>query len=129
MCQAFYNTKIIEVVNKLIGSVDNRCSYIFSILSPSLYLLLSFFFASIREEFERKLKRGGRSSNNNKSNGAAAAAGARGSPGSPQRRQQEGSMVSSSLYQISIPEGLESRTYGALFQLLCKRKQIPLGNS
>lgn len=36
-------------------------------------------------------------------------------------------MFSSSLYQISIPEGLESRTYGALFQLLCKRKQIPLG--
>lgn len=24
VCQAFYNTKIIEVVNKLIGSVDNR---------------------------------------------------------------------------------------------------------
>ena len=24
VCQAFYNTKIMEVVNKLIGSVDNR---------------------------------------------------------------------------------------------------------
>lgn len=100
VCQAFYNTKIIEVVNKLIGSVDNR------------------------EEFERKQKRGGRSSR-----GSGGAGGVKGSPpsaGSPQKRL-EGSMFSSSLYQISIPEGLESRTYGALFQLLCKRKQIPLG--
>lgn len=34
---------------------------------------------------------------------------------------------SSSLYQIPLPEELESRTYGALFRLLSKRKQLPLG--
>ena len=37
------------------------------------------------------------------------------------------SMMSSSLYQISIPDGLESRTYGSLYRLLSRRKQIPLG--
>lgn len=37
------------------------------------------------------------------------------------------SMANSSLYQISIPDGLESRTYGALYRLLSRRKQIPLG--
>ncbi len=36
-------------------------------------------------------------------------------------------LVNSSLYQIPLPEGLETRTYGALFSLLAKRKQIPLG--
>lgn len=36
-------------------------------------------------------------------------------------------MANSSLYQISIPDGLESRTYGALYRLLSRRKQIPLG--
>lgn len=36
-------------------------------------------------------------------------------------------MDSSSLYQISIPDGLESRTYGSLYRLLSRRKQIPLG--
>ena len=28
VCQAFYNTKIMEVVNKLIGSVDNRSVFV-----------------------------------------------------------------------------------------------------
>jgi hypothetical protein len=37
------------------------------------------------------------------------------------------SMIGSSLYQISIPDGLESRTYGALYRLLSRRKCIPLG--
>lgn len=36
-------------------------------------------------------------------------------------------LVGSSLYQINIPDGLESRTYGSLYKLLAKRKQIPLG--
>jgi len=36
-------------------------------------------------------------------------------------------MPSSSIYQIPIPDGLESRTYGALYRLLSRRKQIPLG--
>ena len=36
-------------------------------------------------------------------------------------------LINSSLYQINIPDGLESRTYGALYRLLAKRKQIPLG--
>lgn len=36
-------------------------------------------------------------------------------------------MRGSSLYQIPLPEGLDSRTYGALYTLLAKRKMIPLG--
>lgn len=36
-------------------------------------------------------------------------------------------MASSSLYQIPIPDGLDSRTYGSLYRLLSRRKQIPLG--
>jgi hypothetical protein len=34
---------------------------------------------------------------------------------------------SSKLYQMSLPEGLESRTYGALFKKLAKTGKIPLG--
>lgn len=36
-------------------------------------------------------------------------------------------LVGSSLYQIGIPEGLESKTYGSLYKLLAERKMIPLG--
>ena len=36
-------------------------------------------------------------------------------------------VVSSSLYQQPIPEGLESRTYGALFRFLAKTGVIPVG--
>ena len=36
-------------------------------------------------------------------------------------------MLSSMLYQIPLPDGLESRTYGSLYRLLSRRKQIPLG--
>jgi len=34
--------------------------------------------------------------------------------------------MSSQLHQISLPDGLQSRTYGALYKLLYKRGQIPL---
>jgi hypothetical protein len=53
-----------------------------------------------------------------------------GRPASPQKGAPGSNyltMLSSSLYQISIPDGLESRTYGALYRLLSRRKQIPLG--
>lgn len=37
-------------------------------------------------------------------------------------------LIGSSLYQIPLPEKLETRTYGALFShLVKKKKQIPLG--
>ena len=119
VCQAFYNTKIMEVVNKLIGSVDNRSVW-GSLLSIGTFCkCVSDKFPSLplqtarREEFERRHKRSKASPTKN------------GSPGHLSYKAP--TMRSSSLYQISIPEGLESRTYGALFQLLCRRKQIPLG--
>jgi hypothetical protein len=34
---------------------------------------------------------------------------------------------SSTLYQMAIPDGLESRTYGALFRFLSREGQVPLG--
>jgi hypothetical protein len=37
------------------------------------------------------------------------------------------SLLGSSLYQINVPEGLDSKTYGKLFSLLAKKNQIPLG--
>ena len=70
LLQAFYNTKIVEIINKLVGGVERK----------------------------EKGKASGKSH-----------------------------LQGSSLYQIPIPEGLESRTYGALFRLLANRKQIPLG--
>ena len=36
-------------------------------------------------------------------------------------------LVGSSLYQIPIPDGLASRTYGALYTKLAEKKMIPLG--
>lgn len=46
-----------------------------------------------------------------------------------QARRPKGlsAVVSSSLYQVAIPDGLESRTYGALFKLLSRKGVIPLG--
>jgi hypothetical protein len=79
--QAFYNTKIIDVINKLIGTAEPLCTQV-----------------------------------NGKN--------------SPNAGSSSGSylhMRSSSFYQISIPDGLESRTYGALYRLLSRRNQIPLG--
>jgi hypothetical protein len=37
------------------------------------------------------------------------------------------SLPSSRLYQIPIPDGLTSMTYGAMFKTLAKRRQMPLG--
>jgi hypothetical protein len=39
----------------------------------------------------------------------------------------EGTLIGSNLYQIGIPEGLTTRTYGALYKLLANQKMIPLG--
>lgn len=36
-------------------------------------------------------------------------------------------VVSSTLFQIGIPDGLESRTYGALYKILVQKGMIPLG--
>ena len=43
------------------------------------------------------------------------------------RHMGDNTMIGSALYQIPIPDGLESRTYGALYRLLSRRKMIPLG--
>ena len=45
------------------------------------------------------------------------------------KRQLSGlsAVVSSTLCQINIPEGLESRTYGALYRLLASQGCIPIG--
>ena len=43
------------------------------------------------------------------------------------RRGALAKVVSSSLYQIPIPDKLESRTYGALFRHLASQGIIPLG--
>lgn len=70
VCQAFYNSKIIEVLNKLIeGKATERSTT-----------------ASANSD-----------------------------------------MLGSGLYQIPIPDGLESRSYGSLYKLLSRRGQIPLG--
>ena len=47
----------------------------------------------------------------------------------PKKRKLTGlsAVVSSTLYQINIPEGLESRTYGALYRLLASKGSIPIG--
>ena len=45
------------------------------------------------------------------------------------KKAQKGlsAVVSSTLYQLPIPEGLESRTYGALYRFLSKTGVIPVG--
>jgi hypothetical protein len=101
-CQAFYNTKIVEVINKFVG---------FGV------------------EYKDKLERHG--------------GGSISAPNSPARNKypeanngdspirtpfNPKTLVGSALYQIPVlVEGLESRTYGALYSHLAKRKQIPLG--
>jgi hypothetical protein len=95
VCQSFYNTKIIEILNKLIGG---------QLLSSSNTSQQQQQSASYTER-----------TNNNNSNGKSRV------------DQTQKGLLNSSLYQIPLPEKLESKTYGALFSLLVKRKQIPLG--
>ena len=45
----------------------------------------------------------------------------------PRRLKGLAAVESSSLYQIPIPDGLESRTYGALFKFLSNQGVIPIG--
>jgi len=99
VCQAFYNTKIIDVINRLIGSVET-VDGVGSGTKPGSC----------------------RPSPTKPGNGSLNRTGAGLSSGSSYLN-----MASSSLYQIGIPDGLESRTYGALYRLLSRRKQIPLG--
>ncbi len=83
VCQAFYNTKIIEILNLLVGGIEKR---------------------EIEKATNQYYK-------NNTGTTSKAMKG----------------LIGSSLYQIPLPDGLVSRTYGALYSLLAKRKQIPLG--
>jgi len=43
------------------------------------------------------------------------------------KRKKKNQIKGSSLYQIQIPDGLDSRTYGSLFTYLSARRVIPLG--
>jgi len=66
---------------------------------------------------------GGSSSNHQSISVSAAAPSTSMTTKAGDKKKQRGS----SLYQIQIPEGLESRTYGSLFKFLAARKIIPLG--
>jgi ribosomal protein L15 len=104
VCQSFYNVKIIEILNRLIGGLEKR---------------------EIDKTTSRFYKK-----DTNGSGGTTATAAADSSSKTTTnnngRRRLRG-LVGSSLYQIPLPDSLPSRTYGALYTLLAKRKQIPLG--
>lgn len=119
-CQAFYNTKIVEVINRFVGfgveikekAGDKHGSSSSSLAggppSPAGRIGSSANKASMYSE-----------------NGAGT-----GSNGEPNNRTpfNPKTLIGSALYQIPVlVEGLESRTYGALYSHLAKRKQIPLG--
>lgn len=109
-CQAFYNTKIVEVINKFVG-----------------------FGVEYKEKTDRY--GGGSISSPNSPNPKAkydssnANANSSNSPDNNNRIPfNPKTLIGSALYQIPVlVEGLESRTYGALYSHLAKRKQIPLG--
>ena len=109
--QAFYNTKIIEVISKLIGGVD---------MNEQLELKkMQMKLQSKKNSSRRNSNSNSNNSNENKNNNDD-------DDDYNDKDFMEG-LINSSLYQINIPDGLESRTYGALYRLLAKRKQIPLG--
>jgi len=107
--QAFYNTKIIEVISKLIGGVD---------MNEQLELKKMQMKLQSKKNSRRNSNSTSNNSNENKNNND--------DDDYNDNDFMEG-LINSSLYQINIPDGLESRTYGALYRLLAKRKQIPLG--
>jgi potassium large conductance calcium-activated channel subfamily M alpha protein 1 len=115
VCQSFYNPNIIRVVNKLISGLDQK-------------------------------EKGQENESHQADSAAAAAAGTAGAaagtaPSSSSSAAENSGdavnngglskrlelFVSSCLYQIPIPEGLESKTYGSLFKYLSDRGMIPLG--
>ncbi len=108
--QAFYNTKIIEVISKLIGGVD---------MNEQLELKKMQMKLQSKKNSRRNSNSTSNNSNENKNNNND-------DDDYNDNDFMEG-LINSSLYQINIPDGLESRTYGALYRLLAKRKQIPLG--
>jgi hypothetical protein len=99
-CQAFYNSKVVEVINKFVG-----------------------FGVEYKEKVDRHGSVSAPSSPpRNKHTDASNAEGPNRTLFNPK------TLIGSALYQIPVlVEGLESRTYGALYSHLAKRKQIPLG--
>jgi hypothetical protein len=107
VCQSFYNTKIIDILNKFVGGQ-------FSV-NPTDRTREQYYDHHGHLHMPQQgnmcypsSSPGPRNNNNNKSGATKG-------------------LMNSSLYQIALPEKLESRTYGALFSLLTKRKQIPIG--
>jgi hypothetical protein len=104
VCQVFYNTKILEVLGQLVGQHHSSSS---TEGGPSTAQPTSGKCHHLNQTTSLSL---------------AATLTFAGSSKSLSR-----SLRGSSLYQIPLPEGLDSRTYGALYTLLAKRKMIPLG--
>jgi hypothetical protein len=89
VCQAFYNTKIVDIIQRMVTGVEI-------------------------ENSDKQLQR-------------TQSANSKGAMYGGRSGQNMKALIGSSLYQIPLPEGLGSRTYGALYSKLAERKMIPLG--
>lgn len=120
-CQAFYNTKIVEVINRFVGfgvEIKEKTADKHGSSSSSM--------AGGPPSPTGRVGSSANKSSMYSDNGA----GGTGSNGEPNNRTpfNPKTLIGSALYQIPVlVEGLESRTYGALYSHLAKRKQIPLG--
>lgn len=122
VCQAFYNTKIVEVINKFVGfGVENSHDALHKANASSPTKSQSYMSGptngrtSPLGSISRTIGSGG------------------GSGSSPHHPSSTSAfttkhLTSAALYQIPVMvEGLESRTYGALYSHLARRNLIPLG--
>jgi hypothetical protein len=120
VCQAYYNPDIIKVINKLISGVDQ-------IDRGTLVKKAAAECGIGGQQSQMGLGGGGGGGDDNSSEGSSNDD----RPTSPLMRMSSSNRLlkleSSCLYQMSIPENLDPKTYGALYHHLSLQGIIPLG--
>jgi hypothetical protein len=127
VCQAYYNPQIIKVINKLISGIDELDRY-------DLMTRAARELANGKDDTKTDSDSSGSDAGNDSQKSEAI---------SSRNLREENRRMSmtilnrtrnrlqvirgSCLYQMAIPENLEKRTYGGLYQYLASRGKVPLG--
>jgi hypothetical protein len=114
VCQSFYNTRIVDIVHKMIvGEAEDEMDGTSKTAKSTDAAASNTPATPVQRDPRRSTFINVKSIN------------AKGAPSIKDASANR--LKGSSLYQIPIPEGLTNRTYGALFKLLVTKNMIPLG--
>lgn len=116
VCQAYYNPQIVKVINKLISGIDEIDRY--ELMGRAAKEMKNGGKESKTDsESEESEEEEDANSSNHKMSVAIL----------NRSRSRLNAVRGSCLYQMSIPDNLEKRTYGSLYQYLAARGKVPLG--